>query len=141
MKEKKENKVNKNTKKPKEEYIAQSAETDEETKIIQAGLKSKSDKDKLCYAAMVIIFILILIPPIFRKVFYVEPPVILTVNYQTLSCRKSMFLKDGGKSTTEIHGSFKNQIVGEVYYITTYDGKTEPSEIAEFRALENPNIY
>lgn len=42
----------------------------EEEQIIKEELKKNTKQDILCYIGMVVIFIMIFIPPIFRIVFY-----------------------------------------------------------------------
>ena len=68
----------------------------EEDKIIQEGLKSKSKQDTLCYIGMAVLAILIAIPPIFRVVFrdVKQKVTVEDVVYLTVTCRYRFFDDD-----------------------------------------------
>lgn len=114
----------------------------EEEQIIKEELKKNTKQDILCYIGMVVIFIMIFIPPIFRIVFYdsASNKPLKEVVYVNLKCYRS-FYRDGKTIDIKVENNYKD---GTVLNSTMDFSYTEPeeeiSEVTYLNTIEQPAI-
>ena len=112
-----------------------------EEEIIRKGLKTKNKSDIYCYIGMFLLFVLIIIPPIFNVVFdYTRPKdTHEDVVYSKLSCKKVY----SGKSalTLTVQNQYRNSVVESSvleYVYTDVEGETvNTSEIEKWLNYES----
>ncbi len=108
----------------------------EEEKIIEEGLKTHTKSDKIYFAGMIIMFIFIFIPPIFRIVFF-DPdkkPDTIEVSYLELTCSKAIY-RDNYRFNTKIVNNYKEGAILDSFVEYTYENAPEDVVIPEINEL------
>ncbi len=119
-----------------------------EEQIIQRGLKSKAKSDTLCYLGIAFLFILIILPPVFNKVFdYTRPPEThADVVYARFSCTKwsnKVLNGENGKLLTtafEIKADYRDSNIQATtfkFYHNKVEGTFDTSDIDDLLLLED----
>lgn len=114
----------------------------EEEQIINEELKKNTKQDILCYIGMVVIFIMIFIPPIFRIVFYdpTSEKKEVDVVYANLKCYRS-FYRDGKTIDIRIENNYRDLIVLNSKMTFSYTNPEEEiSEVTYLNAIEQPGV-
>ena len=111
--------------------------------IIELGIRENTKKDIFYYMIMFIVFVMIFIPPIFRKVFYDPDLAISEVEtvYLTLTCKKSavkddyfmyetltLYYRDSGILNVNVEFEYRNIQVDVI--------ENDPPEVTKYLELD-----
>ncbi len=140
--------IGKNKKNEAEDIMNMPLDQMNEDQIIKRGLKSKAKSDNLCYLGMVLLFILIIIPPIFNVVFDYTRPVDThaEVVYARLNCNKwsnKVLIGENGKLLTtafEVRSDFRDSNIQATtfrYYHDKVDATFDMSDVNDLLMLED----
>ena len=130
----------------KKEFAVNGIEEDtlSEDQIIKDGLKFNPKADMVYVIFMVVAFLMIFVPPIFRVVFYDPAKEIVEVDvvHLNLECRKGIY-RGGRLFNTKIYSKYKNgEVLSSTFEYTWAELKEDEviPEAEDFMSIESPGF-
>ncbi len=81
--------------------------------------KEKTDYSILCYIGIFVCLVLIILPPLFRKILKAEPVIVVDSDYQQMNCNT-----DDNSEVIVVNYKGENNDIGQIKYTFVTDSET-----------------